>query len=178
MKIHIRCLRSSGRALNVFVGQLCSKCKQDDSSTTQSQNTASTCIHGLFTASGKDESTTVAEVAGDDGNTEVSNVQLKKKSVIGFDPPRKPSARHRLKIWISTRHSGVIGRYGNKLESGFFSGAKRFSSEHSNTGWPDWLVNVAPEAVQGWAPRRADSFERLSKVRYQFHGQKKLILCC
>jgi hypothetical protein len=113
----------------------------------------------LFTASGKDESTAVAKVADDDGNTEVSNVQLKEKSVIGFDPPRKPSARHRLKIWISTRHSGMIGRYGNKTELG-----KRFSAEHSNDVWPDWLVNVASEAVQGWVPRRADSFERLSKV--------------
>jgi len=160
MKIHIRCLRSSGRALNVFVGQLCSKCtRQDDNSTMQSQTTATTCIHGLFTASGKDESTAVAKVADDDGNTEVSNVQLKEKSVIGFDPPRKPSARHRLKIWISTRHSGMIGRYGNKTELG-----KRFSAEHSNDVWPDWLVNVASEAVQGWVPRRADSFERLSKI--------------
>ncbi|XP_047085387.1 probable serine/threonine-protein kinase At1g54610 [Lolium rigidum] len=165
MKIHIRCLRSSGRALNVFVGQLCSKCtRQDDTSTMQSQTTASTCIHGLFTASGKDESTAVAEVAAADGNTEVSNVQLKEKSVIGFDPPRKPSKRHRLKIWISTRHSGVIGRCGNKTESSIFSGAKRFSSEHSNAGWPDWLLNVAPEAVQGWAPRRVDSFEKISKI--------------
>lgn len=165
MKIHIRCLKSSGRALNVFVGQLCSKCtRQDDSSTTQSQTTDGTCIHGLFTSSGKDESTTVAEVAGDDGNTEVSSAQLKEKSVIGFDPPRKPSKRHRLKIWISTRQSGVIARCGNKFELGVFSGAKRFSSEQSNTGWPDWLVNVAPEAVQGWSPRGVDSFEKISKI--------------
>lgn len=149
----------------MFVGQLCSKCtRQDDSSTAQSQTTASTCIHGLFTASGKGDSTAVAEVAGDDGDTEVSNGQMKEKPVIGFDPPRKPSARHRLKIWISTRHSGGFGRYGNKMDLGVFSGAKRFSSEHSNAGWPDWLVNVAPEAVQGWPPRRADSFERLSKI--------------
>jgi hypothetical protein len=53
----------------------------------------------------------------------------------------------------------MIGRYGNKTELG-----KRFSAEHSNDVWPDWLVNVASEAVQGWVPRRADSFERLSKV--------------
>ncbi|CAM0874917.1 unnamed protein product [Alopecurus aequalis] len=165
MKIHIRCLRSSGRAINVFVGQLCSKCtRQDDSSAAQGQTTATTCIHGLFTTSSKDESTAVGEVAGDDGDTEVSNVQLKEKSVISFDPPRKPSARHRLKIWISTRHTGVIERYGNKMELGIFRGGKRFSSEHLNAGWPDWLVNVAPEAVQGWAPRRADSYERLSKI--------------
>ncbi|KQJ88797.1 hypothetical protein BRADI_4g21250v3 [Brachypodium distachyon] len=111
------------------------------------------CVHGLYTPSSKEgQSATVAKVADDEGNTEVPNVQLKEKSVIGFDPPRKPSARHRLKIWISTRHNGITGRYGNK------------SAEHANIGWPDWLVNVAPEAVQGWQPLQVDSFEKLSKI--------------
>lgn len=182
MKIHIQFLRSSGKALNVFIGRLCSKCtKQEDSATSKSQTTDGTCIHGLLAPSGKHELSAVPEVAGDDGNREVANVQLKEKPVLGFDPPRKPSARHRLKIWISTRHTGIIGRYGNKLDLGFFNGAKRSSAEHLNTGWPDWLVNVAPEAVQGWAPLRVDLFERLSKVHYQFDGtsyfiRKKLIL--
>jgi len=149
----------------VFIGHFCSKCtSQDESATSKTQTTDGTCVHGLFAPSGEDESSAVPEVVGDDGNTEVTNVQLKEKSVLGFDPPRKPSARHRLKIWISTRHSGILGRYSNKLDLGFCTGAKRFSPEQLNTGWPDWLVNVAPEAVQGWAPLRADSFERLSKI--------------
>ncbi|KAF8726134.1 hypothetical protein HU200_019874 [Digitaria exilis] len=31
-------------------------------------------------------------------------------------------------------------------------------------GWPAWLINVAPKAVEGWLPRRADSFEKLGKI--------------
>ncbi|KAI4321870.1 hypothetical protein MLD38_035201 [Melastoma candidum] len=31
-------------------------------------------------------------------------------------------------------------------------------------GWPPWLVAVAGEAIKGWLPRRADSFEKLDKI--------------
>lgn len=37
--------------------------------------------------------------------------------------------------------------------------------EQVAAGWPPWLVAVAPEAVRGWVPRRAESFEKLDKVR-------------
>lgn len=31
-------------------------------------------------------------------------------------------------------------------------------------GWPSWLTAVAGEAIKGWVPRKADSFEKLDKV--------------
>ena len=31
-------------------------------------------------------------------------------------------------------------------------------------GWPPWLLAAAGDAIQGWTPRRANSFERLAKV--------------
>ncbi|KAH0713634.1 hypothetical protein KY285_009107 [Solanum tuberosum] len=31
-------------------------------------------------------------------------------------------------------------------------------------GWPSWLTAVAAEAIQGWLPRSADSFEKLNKI--------------
>ncbi|CAA6667772.1 unnamed protein product [Spirodela intermedia] len=31
-------------------------------------------------------------------------------------------------------------------------------------GWPSWLVGVAGEAVRGWVPRKAESFEKLDKI--------------
>ncbi|KAI3773676.1 hypothetical protein L1987_48206 [Smallanthus sonchifolius] len=31
-------------------------------------------------------------------------------------------------------------------------------------GWPSWLTSVASEAIQGWAPRSADSYEMLEKI--------------
>ncbi|RWW62970.1 hypothetical protein BHE74_00029890 [Ensete ventricosum] len=36
--------------------------------------------------------------------------------------------------------------------------------EHVAAGWPSWLVSVAGEAVKGWLPRRANSFEKLDKL--------------
>jgi cyclin-dependent kinase 12/13 len=37
-------------------------------------------------------------------------------------------------------------------------------AEQVAAGWPPWLVAVAAEAVRGWVPRRAESFEKLDKV--------------
>ncbi|CAH8371653.1 unnamed protein product [Eruca vesicaria subsp. sativa] len=31
-------------------------------------------------------------------------------------------------------------------------------------GWPYWLTSVAGEAIKGWVPRRADSFQKLDKI--------------
>ncbi|XP_010553694.1 PREDICTED: probable serine/threonine-protein kinase At1g09600 [Tarenaya hassleriana] len=31
-------------------------------------------------------------------------------------------------------------------------------------GWPSWLAAVAGEAINGWIPRKADSFEKLEKI--------------
>lgn len=39
-----------------------------------------------------------------------------------------------------------------------------FDVEHVAAGWPSWLVTVAGEAVKGWLPRRAESFEKLDKI--------------
>uniref|UniRef100_A0A0E0BYQ3 [RNA-polymerase]-subunit kinase n=1 Tax=Oryza meridionalis TaxID=40149 RepID=A0A0E0BYQ3_9ORYZ len=36
--------------------------------------------------------------------------------------------------------------------------------EQVAAGWPPWLVSVAAEAVRGWVPRRAESFEKLDKI--------------
>ncbi|OVA14918.1 Protein kinase domain [Macleaya cordata] len=36
--------------------------------------------------------------------------------------------------------------------------------EQVAAGWPAWLASVAGEAIRGWTPRRADSFEKLDKI--------------
>ncbi|KAL5982873.1 hypothetical protein ACLOJK_016951 [Asimina triloba] len=37
-------------------------------------------------------------------------------------------------------------------------------AEQVAAGWPSWLTAVAGEAIKGWVPRRADSFEKLDKI--------------
>ncbi|XP_030489872.2 probable serine/threonine-protein kinase At1g54610 [Cannabis sativa] len=41
---------------------------------------------------------------------------------------------------------------------------KASEGEQIAAGWPSWLVAVAGEAIRGWVPRRADSFEKLDKI--------------
>jgi len=41
---------------------------------------------------------------------------------------------------------------------------KHLHGEQVAAGWPSWLSAVAGEAINGWTPRRADTFEKLDKV--------------
>lgn len=41
---------------------------------------------------------------------------------------------------------------------------KHVHGEQVAAGWPSWLSAVAGEAISGWTPRRADTFEKLDKV--------------
>ncbi|KAJ7566925.1 hypothetical protein O6H91_02G124400 [Diphasiastrum complanatum] len=41
---------------------------------------------------------------------------------------------------------------------------KHLEGEQVAAGWPAWLSAVAGEAIKGWIPRRADSFEKLDKI--------------
>ncbi|KAF2598030.1 hypothetical protein F2Q68_00010293 [Brassica cretica] len=40
----------------------------------------------------------------------------------------------------------------------------RAESELIAAGWPSWLTSVAGEAIKGWIPRHAESFEKLEKI--------------
>ena len=44
---------------------------------------------------------------------------------------------------------------------------KHVQGEQVAAGWPSWLSAVAGEAINGWVPRRADTFEKIDKVGFQ-----------
>ncbi|KAM7274194.1 hypothetical protein ACFE04_028858 [Oxalis oulophora] len=41
---------------------------------------------------------------------------------------------------------------------------KNIRGEQVAAGWPSWLSAVCGEALNGWIPRRADSFEKIDKI--------------
>ncbi|KAH7859804.1 hypothetical protein Vadar_005680 [Vaccinium darrowii] len=41
---------------------------------------------------------------------------------------------------------------------------KATEGEQIAAGWPPWLAAVAGEAINGWVPRRANTFEKLDKI--------------
>ena len=55
---------------------------------------------------------------------------------------------------------------------------KAMEGEQVAAGWPAWLSAVAGEAIRGWLPRRADSFEKLDKVCFFLDSIAKLPALC
>lgn len=41
---------------------------------------------------------------------------------------------------------------------------KHSRGEQAAAGWPAWLTDTCGEALSGWIPRRADTFEKIDKV--------------
>ncbi|GAA0144385.1 non-receptor serine/threonine protein kinase [Lithospermum erythrorhizon] len=41
---------------------------------------------------------------------------------------------------------------------------KNSRGEGSASGWPRWLSSVAGDAIKGWLPRSADSYQKISKI--------------
>lgn len=57
-------------------------------------------------------------------------------------------------------HSHSKGPFSSKLGLSH----RYVQAEQTAAGWPTWLSAVAGEAIDGWLPLRADSFEKLEKV--------------
>ncbi|XP_019451207.1 PREDICTED: probable serine/threonine-protein kinase At1g54610 isoform X1 [Lupinus angustifolius] len=47
---------------------------------------------------------------------------------------------------------------------GLFSNHRYVDAEQNAAGWPPWLTASAAEAIQGWIPLKADSFQKLDKI--------------
>ncbi|GAA0144018.1 non-receptor serine/threonine protein kinase [Lithospermum erythrorhizon] len=73
----------------------------------------------------------------------------------------RPTQCHRRS---STIDIGVGGCRGQESLSTILSSHFGPVGEHSAGGWPIWLSSVAGEAIQGWLPRSADSYEKIDKI--------------
>ncbi|KAF3322845.1 serine/threonine-protein kinase [Carex littledalei] len=64
-------------------------------------------------------------------------------------PPQQPKKERKRQGKADPRH----GSFSNRTRG-----------EQVAAGWPPWLAAVAGEAINGWTPRRADSFEKIDKI--------------
>jgi cyclin-dependent kinase 12/13 len=92
----------------------------------------------------------------DRNDVEVQNGGIKKEEKIGGDGgQRQPGER---------RRSRANPRLSNL--------PKQSRGEQIVVGWPPWLTDACGEALQGLIPRRADTFEKIDKVRYHLFCEK------
>uniref|UniRef100_A0A7N0UYN3 Protein kinase domain-containing protein n=1 Tax=Kalanchoe fedtschenkoi TaxID=63787 RepID=A0A7N0UYN3_KALFE len=89
-----------------------------------------------------------AEIAVESKENDVSSVQVTDngKQEENHDGGEKPRHERRKKPFISRNLP------------------KHVRGEQVAAGWPSWLSAVAGEAINGWLPRRADSFEKIDKI--------------
>ncbi|WRX14326.1 Protein kinase domain - like 10 [Theobroma cacao] len=65
----------------------------------------------------------------------------------------------------ATMEAGLRGGQGQQPRmSRIMSAAGGERGAQVVAGWPSWLAAVAGEAINGWIPRKADSFEKLEKI--------------
>ncbi|XAR50014.1 Cyclin-dependent kinase [Bertholletia excelsa] len=75
----------------------------------------------------------------------------------GLQEMEKKKQKTRTESWLSGSELGESGRASS-------IGLKYVEAEQVAAGWPAWLTAVAGEAIQGWVPLTADSFEKLEKI--------------
>lgn len=56
----------------------------------------------------------------------------------------------------------------NKADPRKSNPPKHLIGEQVSAGWPSWLSEICGEALNGWLPRKADSFEKIEKVSSAF----------
>lgn len=89
--------------------------------------------------------------------------RVKKKSMSGEIKfqlvDRKANGSRRVRDDYYEKKGEVVNNY-----PGAGSIPKATEGEQVAAGWPSWLASAAGEAIKGWLPRKADTFEKLDKV--------------
>lgn len=91
------------------------------------------------------------------GSTPVSSDEGEKKVVRDVEEPSRSQLQR-----LSTIEARSVGPRITRITS--ISNGER--GAQIIAGWPSWLTAVAGEAINGWVPRKADSFEKLDKVSF------------
>ncbi|KAJ7967977.1 Serine/threonine protein kinase [Quillaja saponaria] len=95
---------------------------------------------------------------GNAGSTPISSDEGEKKAET-TGKPTKPQVQS-----CSSMDVGAVGGHGQPTISGITSVTRGERGAQVVAGWPSWLTTVAGEAISGWVPRTADSFEKLDKI--------------
>ncbi|KAA0039451.1 putative serine/threonine-protein kinase [Cucumis melo var. makuwa] len=115
--------------------------------------------HHHRTKPNKPTTTTTATVAAENGSVVTLPPLSKAHSVATLDYEKKGEDKS------EDRSRDIKKSKGGKGGSFRLGFSQRYvEAEQIAAGWPSWLSSAAGEAVHGWVPLRADSFEKLEKI--------------
>lgn len=95
-------------------------------------------------------------------NAAGETVQVSKSKSKGA-PVQVVEKKHEEDTADRDRKSRVDGRR-SKPNPRLSNPSKHWRGEQVAAGWPSWLSDACGEALNGWIPRKADTFEKIDKV--------------
>lgn len=161
------------RGLNFFFGMgcVCSKGANDENKVKKEKGFKKSSKR-LVASSRKDEVVVEVDNGGNDATTRLISMEPAEKSAgstpaaweegdkkqLVFEKPAVPQMQRQ--STMEPRHNQV----GQPQVCRALNVRNGEDGAQVVAGWPSWLTSVAGEAIKGWIPRKADSFEKLDKV--------------
>lgn len=156
--------------LLVGMGCICSKGSKDENKV-KKEKVSKKSSKRLISSSRKDEVLVDVDNGGNDATKWLISEEHAEKSA-GSTPAlwdegqKKPIVSDKTEVphvqRLATMDAGARG--GQPQMCRVFSTRNGIDGAQVVAGWPSWLTAVAGEAIKGWVPRKADSFEKLDKI--------------
>ncbi|KAG8364040.1 hypothetical protein BUALT_Bualt19G0084800 [Buddleja alternifolia] len=161
--------KNRGLKVSLNMGCICSKGAKDDHKVKKEKKDSKKSSKKFVASSRKEDVVVEVDNGGNDATIRLISKEPAEKSG-GSTPPaweegdnkpvvfEKPELRQRR----PTVEPGQRG--GQPQMCRVLSARNGVDGAQVVAGWPSWLTSVAGEAIKGWIPRKADSFEKLDKI--------------
>ncbi|PSS19018.1 Serine/threonine-protein kinase [Actinidia chinensis var. chinensis] len=106
----------------------------------------------IVSSSRRDEAIVEVDNGVNDATARLISTQPTAENV-GSSPPSAWDEREKKTVVVEKPHISRVFSISGGVDGGQVA-----------AGWPSWLTAVAGEAIKGWVPRKADSFEKLDKI--------------
>lgn len=159
-----------GLKLSLGMGCVCSKGGKDDNKVKKEKGSKKSSKR-LVASSRKEEVVVEADNGGNDATARLISTENAEKSAgstpaVWEEGDRKPMVFEKPEVSQTQKRVTLEpGKQGGQPQMcRVFSVRNGVDGPQVVAGWPSWLSSVAGEAIKGWIPRKADSFEKLDKV--------------
>lgn len=157
------------------MGCICSKGASISKNRGKDKESKKASSKRFIAASKKEEVVVEVDNGANDATARLISTENAEKSAGSTPPSRdegeKPSGVVEKSVVLQMPGTGATGgrMSGEQPQmSRIFSVRDGVDGAQAVAGWPSWLTAAAGEAIKGWIPRKADSFEKLDKVCQQF----------
>ncbi|KAL0348202.1 UNVERIFIED_CONTAM: putative serine/threonine-protein kinase [Sesamum angustifolium] len=162
--------KHKGLKLSCGMGCVCSKGGNDENKVKKEKGSKKSSKK-LVASTRKEEVAVEVDNGGNDATARLISTETAEKSA-GSTPAgweegdRKPMVFEKPEVsHMQKRATLEPGKQGGQPQMcRVFSVRNGVDGAQVVAGWPSWLTSVAGEAIKGWIPRKADSFEKLDKI--------------